>query len=381
MALHPAALPEFPWDSLAAARERATAHPDGLVDLSVGTPVDPTPPVVRNALITAADSPGYPTTEGSPELREAIVDWFARRRGVRGLDPAAVMATVGSKELVAHLPAVLGIGEGDIVVHPRIAYPTYDVGARLCGAQPVAADATTALGPERVSLVWLNSPSNPTGRVLGVEHLAKVVDWARSQGAIVVNDECYAELAFTEPWTSQGVPSLLDERVCGGDHRNLLVLHSASKQSNLAGYRAAFAAGDRDLVHRVLQVRRHTGMMMPGPVQAALGAALRDDEHVVVQREIYRARRDRLRAACETAGLAMAPESEAGLYLWVSHAGDPAGWGARRLVDALAERGILVAPGDFYGPGGAQHVRIALTASDERVAAAARRLHDAPLPG
>ncbi|HLT82941.1 MAG TPA: succinyldiaminopimelate transaminase [Phototrophicaceae bacterium] len=377
MALFGDALPSFPWDSLAGARRRAEEHPGGIVDLSVGTPVDPTPQVVRDALVAAADSPGYPTTHGTERLRQAVVDWFARRRGVPGLTPDQVLPTIGSKELVALLPALLGLGEGDVVVHPQIAYPTYDVGARLAGAEPFPADATTAVGPGPVRLVWLNSPSNPTGKVLGVDHLRKVVEWARARGAVVASDECYAELGWAEPWAREGVPSLLDPRVCGDSHEGLLVLYSASKQSNLAGYRAAFAAGDPAIVGRLLEVRKHVGMMMPAPVQAALAAALDDDEHVAVQRERYRARREMLLTACTAAGLAVAPESEAGLYLWATLPGQDAD--CRAVVAALAERGILVAPGEFYGPAGARHVRIALTASDERIAAAAERLSAGPL--
>lgn len=376
MALFGDTLPSFPWDSLAGARDRARAHPGGIVDLSVGTPVDPTPQVVKDALVAAADSPGYPTTQGTDRLREAVAGWFARRRGVPGLSPAQVLPTIGSKELVALLPAMLGLGAGDVVVHPQIAYPTYDVGARLAGAEPFPADATTAVGPGPVRLVWLNSPSNPTGRVLGVDHLRKVVEWARARGAVVASDECYAELGWAEPWASEGVPSLLDPRVCGDSHEGLLVLYSASKQSNLAGYRAAFAAGDPALVARLLELRKHAGMMMPAPVQAALAAAMDDDEHVAVQRERYRARREVLLTACEAAGLLVADESEAGLYLWATTAQEA---DSRAIVAALAERGILVAPGEFYGPAGTRHVRIALTASDERIAAAAERLATAPL--
>src|SRR5690606_34973730 len=170
-------------------------------------------------------------------------------------------------------------------------------------AEPFPADATTAVGPGRVRLWWLNSPSNPTGRVLGVEHLRKVVEWARARGVVVASDECYAELGWAEPWASEGVPSLLDPRVCGGDHTGLLVLYSTSKQSNLAGYRAAFAAGDPDLVGRLLEIRKHAGMMMPGPGQAALAAALGGDEEVGAQRGRYGRRRWRLRAAVVAAGL------------------------------------------------------------------------------
>lgn len=275
MGLHTGALPDFPWDTLTAYGDRARAHPDGIVDLSVGTPVDPTPEVVRRALADAADAPGYPQTWGTPALREAVVAWYARRRGVPGLDPAGVLPTVGSKELVALLPALLRLGAGDLVAHPAAAYPTYDVGARLAGAEPVATDDPAALlaGPDgdRVRLVWLNSPGNPDGRVLGVAELRAVVEAARAAAArtgrpvVVASDECYAELAWDEPWASDGVPSVLDPRVTGGDVTGLLALYSLSKQSNLAGYRAAFAAGDPALVADLLATRKHVGMIVPPP--------------------------------------------------------------------------------------------------------------------
>jgi len=361
-------LPDFPWDTLAAAAARARSHPGGIVDLSVGTPVDPTPQVVQDALRAAADAPGYPQTWGTPALREAVARWFARRRGVPDVDPDAVLPTVGSKELVAWLPTLLELGAGDVVVHPEVAYPTYDVGARIAGATPVAADGTAQLGPAttggRVRLLWVNSPSNPTGRVLGVEHLAKVVAWARSRGVIVASDECYAELG----WDGQEVPSILDPRVCGGSHDGLLAVYSLSKQSNLAGYRAAFVAGDRDLVGRLLAIRKHAGMIVPWPVQQAMIAALDDDAHVAQQRQRYADRREPLLGALKDAGFRV-DESRAGLYLWATR-DEP----AAVTVDALADRGILVAPGSFYGVAGVRHVRVALTATDERVAEAVRRL-------
>jgi succinyldiaminopimelate transaminase len=359
-------LPDFPWDTLAPYAAKARAHEGGIVDLSVGTPVDPTPELIQKALAAAGDASGYPQTYGTPDLREAVAAWFARRRGVPDVDPDGVLPTIGSKELVGLLPTLLGLAAGDIVVHPEVAYPTYDVGARIAGAEPVAADGTAQLGPlaSRVKLVWVNSPANPTGRVLGVEHLAKVVRWARQHGAVVASDECYAELS----WTGGAIPSILDPRVCQGSHEGLLAVYSLSKQSNLAGYRAAFAAGDVALVRRLLEVRKHAGLIMPWPVQRAMLAALNDDEHVAAQRDRYAARRAVLRPALEAAGFRV-DHSEAGLYFWVTR--DEDSWAS---VDWLAARGILVAPGAFYGPAGARHVRVALTATDERIAAAAGRL-------
>ncbi|MFL6151419.1 MAG: succinyldiaminopimelate transaminase [Ornithinibacter sp.] len=377
-------LPDFPWDSLAATKERASTFSDpalgdaghGLVDLSVGTPVDPTPPVVRQALAEASDAHGYPLTWGTADLREAVTAWFTARRGVPDVDPAGVLPTIGSKELVAWLPLLMGLGPGDVVAFPRVAYPTYDVGARLAGTTPVAVDALTALGPLTASttpkLLWLNTPGNPTGQVLGIDHLAKVVSWAREHGVVVASDECYAELDWrareagsAEPPTT---PSILDPRVTGGSHEGLLCVYSLSKQSNLAGYRAAFVAGDPALVGRLLEVRKHAGMMVPWPVQRAVLAALGDTAHVVEQKVRYAARRAVLRPAVEAFGLRV-DHSEAGLYLWAT-AGEP----GRATIERLAAHGILAAPGDFYGPAGREHVRIALTATDERIAAAARRL-------
>jgi len=276
-----------------------------------------------------------------------------------------VLPSIGSKELVAWLPTLLGLGPGDTVVHPEVAYPTYDVGARLAGAIPFPADGLASLGPARVGLVWLNSPANPTGRVLPVDHLRKVVAWARERGAVVASDECYAELG----WDPDLPPvSLLHPDVCGGSYDNLLALYSLSKQSNLAGYRAAFAAGDPRLVARLREVRKHAGMMVPAPVQAAMVAALGDDAHVAEQRARYAVRRGALLEAFTGAGFRV-EHSQAGLYLWATR--DEDCWAT---VADLARDGILVAPGSFYGRSGGRHVRIALTATDERVQAAAARL-------
>lgn len=358
-----AALPEFPWDTLAAAKAMAASHPDGIVDLSVGTPVDPVAPLIREALAAASSAPGYPATAGTTLLRESAVAALARRFGVTGLSEAAVLPVIGTKELIAWLPTLLGLGGADVVVVPELAYPTYDVGARLAGTQIVRADSLTQLGPQSPALIYLNSPSNPTGRVLGLDHLRKVVGWARERGVLVASDECYLGLAWeTEPL------SVLHPSVCDGDHTGLLAIHSLSKSSSLAGYRAGFVVGDRDLVAELLAVRKHAGMIVPTPVQAAMVAALDDDEHEKVQRERYAQRRAVLLPALLSAGFSV-DHSEAGLYLWASR-----GQGCRDTVGWLAERGILVAPGDFYGPGGARHVRVALTATDERINAAAARL-------
>lgn len=357
-------LPDFPWDSLAEATSVANAHPDGIVDLSVGTPVDSVPAVLQEALSAAADRPGYPTTHGTAELRQAAVDSLRRRFGIVGVPQEAVLPTIGSKEFVAWLPTLLGIQPGDVVAIPELAYPTYEVGARLVGADVVR----LALGeppPARTKLLWLNSPSNPTGEVRTARQLASSVQAARERGAVVASDECYLGLG----WAAEPV-SILHPSVCGGDLEGLLAVHSLSKTSNLAGYRAGLVTGDPHLVRQLLEVRKHAGMMVPKPVQEVMTVALTDDEHMRSQRQRYEARRAVLRPALEKAGFAV-DHSDAGLYLWSTRGEEV--W---RTVDWSAQRGILVAPGSFYGPKGSRHVRIALTATDERIAAAARRLSE-----
>ena len=359
-------LPDYPWDAMAPFLARAARHPEGALNLSIGSPVDPSPPAVRDALAAATDAHAYPTTAGEPALREAIAAWFSRRRGV-SVRPEAVLPTIGSKELVALLPMLLGLGEGEAVVFPRVAYPSYAMGAALVRAEAVASDDPSEW-PEHTRLVWLNSPGNPDGRVLDVDALRAAVRRARELGAVIVGDECYAEFGWSDRWRAERIPSLLDPRVVGDDHRGVLAIYSLSKQSNLAGYRAAFLAGDPALVATLLTVRKHAGLMVPGPVQAAMIAALGDDAHVDAQRERYRRRREVLRPALESAGFRI-DGSEAGLYLWATRGED-----AWRSVEWFAERGIVVGPGHFYGDASPDHVRLALTASDDDIAAAARRV-------
>lgn len=353
---------------------RAAQHPGGAVNLSIGTPVDHTPSLVQEALQRAADAPGYPTVHGTPALRRAIADWFERRRGVPGLDPQDVMPTVGSKELVAWLPFLLGLKPGDVVVRPTVAYPTYDIGATFAGAEQVAADDLDELDEDtlaRVRLVWVNSPANPTGSVRDAGSLKRIVDQARGLGAVVASDECYAELGWGEWDVQQGgqpVPSILDPRVAGSSHEGLLAVYSLSKQSNLAGYRAAFVAGDPVIMANLVNSRKHAGMIVPYPVQDAMRVALGDDAHVQAQKNLYRGRRERIVPALEAFGLTI-HESQAGLYLWCT-----AGEATWDTVGRLSELGIVVGPGVFYGEAGNGFIRVALTASDERIDAAVARL-------
>ena len=377
MTLHlprPLDLPEFPWDQLAPAKERAAAHPGGICDLSVGTPVDDTPAFIREALADASNAHGYPTVIGTTEVREAIVAW-GKRRGMVDVGMNGVIPTIGSKEAVAWIPFLLGVRPGDTVLVPEVAYPTYDIGARLAGATPVAVDPTDPSSWPDAALVYLNSPGNPDGHVMSTDELRAVVAWARSHGVVVVSDECYAALPWAEPYVSEGVPSLLDTDVCEGDASGLLVLYSLSKQSNLAGYRGALIYGDPALVAPIVSVRKHSGLMVPAPVQHAMAVALHDTEHVERQRSVYAVRRALLLEALTGAGLDVDPDTAAGLYLWVSDPANPSDSWA--LVNRLADLGILVAPGDFYGTAAHGRVRVALTATDERIQAAASRIREA----
>jgi len=332
--------------------------------------VDPTPEIVQDALRAAADSPGYPLTIGLAETRQACVDWLSRRFGVTDLGLDAVLPVIGSKELIASLPLHLGVGPGDLVVYPELAYPTYEVGATLVGARTLATDSLTALGPEVPKILWINSPSNPTGKVLPVEHLRKVVEWCRERGVLLISDECYLELSW-EPGVKP--VSVLHPDVCGGSTEGILAVHSLSKRSNLAGYRCAFVAGDPAVIGELLAVRKNLGLQMPGPQQRAMITALGDDAHVDEQAARYAVRRTMLRDALEAAGFRI-DHSEGSLYLWAQRRTEAGAESCWDTVSWLADRGILVAPGAFYGAAGAQHVRVAFTVTDERAAAAVARL-------
>lgn len=353
-------LPDFPWDRIAQAGEIARNHADGIVDLSIGTPVDDTPALIQDALRAHANAPGYPTALGLPELRQAWADWALRILNAQvTIDHVAPL--IGSKELVAWLPIVLGLGKDDVVAVPELAYPTYAAGALMAGAQFVTYDSPDAI-PNNVSMIWVNSPSNPTGYVMSIDELRAVVARGRELNVPIVSDECYVELG----WDAEPV-SVLDPRVNDGNLENILSVHSLSKRSNLAGYRSGAVFGDAKLIAAIVSLRKHAGMLMPMPVQYATIVALGDDAHVVEQKARYRARRDVLHSAFTSAGFEI-QHSQAGLYLWLTRGED-----CLETVNWLAQKGILVAPGDFYGPAGQLFVRAAMTATDERIAAVSHR--------
>lgn len=355
-------LPDFPWNSLEPAKAKASAHPEGIINLSVGSPVDDVDPGIQQALAANAAAPGYPQTIGTPALRAAIVDSLARRYRCTGVE--GVLPVVGTKEAIALLPLLLGV-KGTVLI-PEVAYPTYEVAALIAGTTPVRCDDPRALSEEEaadVDLIFINYPSNPTGAVAGIEQLQGIIAWAREHGVIVASDECYLGLT----WEGEAF-SVLDERVSAGDHTGLLAIHSLSKTSNLASYRCGFFAGDKDLIAELTEVRKHSGLIMPGPIQAAMVAALEDDAQEAAQKDRYAGRREDLKAALEGAGFEIV-HSEAGLYLWVTRGEDC--WAT---VDWFAERGVLVAPGTFYGPSSEKFVRVAMTTTDELAAAVAGRL-------
>ena len=348
-------LPDFPWDALAPYGDTARAHPQGIIDLSQGTPVDPTPEFIQQVFRDASNSPSYPVTAGTPELRSAIKKWAIERVGATG--DFDVLPLIGSKEIVAWLPTIL---ESKKVLIPEIAYPTYHVGAVLAGADSVPVDIDAKSWPS-ADLAWLNSPSNPTGRVHSEEEIKACIDWSRTNKALLVSDECYLEFE-----QSAHPVSVLSHT--GGDNTNILAIHSLSKRSSMAGYRAAFMIGDSDLIARIREIRKHGGMMVPLPVQKAMTVALSDDKHVAEQRARYNSRKDVLRPALEAAGFRI-EFSNAGLYLWCTR--DEDAW---QSVSWLADRGILATPGSFYGDKGARHIRIAMTATDAQIAGAVQRI-------
>ncbi len=350
-----AQLPDFPWDALAPYGEKARAHPQGIIDLSQGTPVDPTPEFIQQALRDASNSPSYPVTAGTPELRAAIKKWATERLGATG--DFDVLPIIGSKELVAWLPTYL---ESQTVLIPEIAYPTYHVGAVLAAAKslPVAIDAHSW---PQADLAWLNSPSNPTGRVHSVDEVKACIQWSRANKSVLISDECYLEF-------DQNAHSVSVLAQTGGDNTNILAVHSLSKRSSMAGYRAAFMVGDSSLIARIREIRKHGGMMVPLPVQKAMTVALADDAHVAEQRARYNARKDAMRPALISAGFTI-EFSDSGLYLWCTRNED-----AWTSVAWLAERGILATPGSFYGEQGKNHIRIAMTATDVQIADAVQRL-------
>lgn len=370
--------PKYPYERLGPLRAKAAALPGGAVDLSVGNPCDPPPPSVLEALGGSdREARGYPSSAGSPAARQAVAGWLEHRLGAP-VEPGQVALCVGTKELVAGLPGWLHLRDPsrDTVLYPEVAYPTYEMGALLAGLRPVPVpagegwrmrlDAVPDADAARALLLWVNSPGNPAGQL---EDLGAVVSWGLERGVLVASDECYVE----QTW--QGAPRTVLRHGADADGtRGVLAVHSLSKRSNLAGLRFGWYTGDREVVEFVREVRQHAGFMVPGPVQLAGIAALSDQAHADAQRELYRERLLRLREVLALAGVD-APMPEGGIYLWAPAPGGDA-WGlAGRLA---AEAGMVVSPGEFYGPAGAGHVRVAAVAPMERLELVAARLTALP---
>ncbi|MGZ4677877.1 MAG: succinyldiaminopimelate transaminase [Acidimicrobiia bacterium] len=366
--------PPYPHDRLDAFRRLADVVPGGVVDCSVGNPVDPVPEIALAALHDAAPlATGYPATVGSVELRTAAAGWIDRRFGVT-VSVDDVLACVGTKEMVASLPRYLHLRTParDTVLYPAVSYPTYAMGAELAGlrAVPVPLDDDWHLDltrvaesdAERALVLWTNEPGNPTAAVASAEQVAATVAWARERGIVVAADECYAEFSGGDPTTA-----------LASGPAGVLAVHSLSKRSNMAGFRAGFVAGDPELVRYLGEVRKHAGLMTPAPIQAAAAAALGDDTHVAAQRERYRDRRELMIEGLAARGL-VHDGGPAPFYLWL-HSEDQVddGW---ELAARLAEAGTLVAPGSLYGPAGADHVRLALTQPTDRLQLVLSRLGD-----
>jgi len=360
--------PPYPYERLEGLRTRAAVHDGGVIDCSIGTPVDAPPAEVLTELARGTGARGYPPSAGTPVFREAVSNWLRRRFDV-AVAPDQLAACVGTKEFVASLVQYLSLRtpERDTVLFPAISYPTYAMGATLAGCRAVAVPMVdgrldlASISDEdaaRALVLWSNSPSNPTGRM---DDLGAAARWGRERSVLVASDECYAD--FT--WADR--PRTILEHGLEG----VLAVHSISKRSNLAGVRAGFYAGDPDVVAYLRLVRQHAGLMVAAPVQSAVAMAYDDDAHVEVQREVYATRLRVLGDALRAAGVQV-DEPEGTFYLWCSRDGengwDLAGW----LADVA---GLLVSPGDLYGDAGASFVRIALVQPDERIALAAQRLH------
>lgn len=374
--------PLYPYERLRPLRAKAAALPGGAVDLSVGNPCDPPSPAVLAALSSADEggaTRGYPSSAGSPAARLAAAEWMARRLGV-SVDPGFVALCIGTKELVAGLPAWLHLRDPtrDTVLYPELAYPTYEMGALLAGLRavpvPVDQDFRLRLSPdalseadaERALVLWVNSPGNPAGQL---DDLGAAAAWGRERGVLVASDECYAELTWNGP------PRTVIGKGAGASGTDgVLAVHSLSKRSNLAGLRFGWYTGDAGAVGFLRDVRQHAGFMVPGPAQLAGIAALEDQAHADAQRQRYHERLSRLREVLAAVGVE-ARMPEGGIYLWAPAPGGDAWALAARLA---AEAGLVVSPGEFYGPAGAGHIRVAAVAPMERIELVASRVGAGP---
>lgn len=370
-------LPPYPYDRLDPLKAVASAHEGGIVDLSIGTPFDPPPPAVIEALASSSAERGYPPSIGTPAFREAAAGWLERRLGVSVDAGTELAACIGTKEFVASTPRYLKLRrpERDTVLYPAVSYPSYAMGADLAGCRAVAVPVDeqwrldlSAIDPDDVAralCLWANAPGNPAG---GLDDLGEIAAWGRANDVTILSDECYVEFTWAgevPAGRTQPGRTILEHGTQG-----VLAVHSLSKRSNLAGVRAGFYAGDAELVHWLREIRKHAGNMVPGPVQAAAVVAFGDDHHVDAQREIYWRRLNVMADVLRSCGWDVDLPG-GGFYLWV-RAADGDAWA---MVDHLATKGgALVSPGEFYGEAGASHVRVAVVQPDDRLRLVAERL-------
>jgi acetylornithine aminotransferase len=343
-----------------------------VIDFSIGDPREPTPGFISDALKAAVpDVSQYPLTAGLPELRRAVAGYVERRFGVTVDADTQVIPTSGSKEAIFNTPlAFVDRGSEDTVLYPTPGYPVYERGALFAGARvrpvPLAGDFVMRAADvpdsawEQARLVWTCSPHNPTGAVADASDLSGLLERARNSGALLLSDECYADIY--EPASFPQPPASVLQ-VAGPDGTGVLSYLSCSKRSGMTGYRSGAVVGDAEGIAALRRLRTTTGTASPDFVQAAAVAAWSDDEHAAERRSIFARKREILRKGFDEIGVETVA-SRAGLYMWVRVDDDIA------ATDRLLEGGIVVSPGRFFGAGGDGYLRLALVPTIEECEAA-----------
>ena len=356
--------PPYPYEQLDKFRNLAESLPGGAVDLSIGTPCDSVPEVVKRSITSemSLDSARpYPSSVGSEDFLKAASKWMERCLKVE-IPETSIGACIGSKEIVTGLPAVLKLRnpDKDTVLYPAVSYPSYSMGAQLANCRSVAVPVDEEWridlsridkkDIERAICLWVNSPGNPAG---AIEDLEKIADWGKANEVMILSDECYVEFTWgTSP-----------KSVLQSSKEGVLAIHSLSKRSNLAGMRVGFYAGDLELVSYLREVRKHQGFMLSGPAQNAGIAAMNDQAHVDKQKQLYLGRLSKLMNIFDSLGIETAMP-EGAFYLWIA-APEADEW---RLVQELAKNlGMVVTPGEFFGEKGKGYIRVAAVATDDRI--------------
>jgi succinyldiaminopimelate transaminase len=364
---------------IATVRQRAMDRREAglpVIDFSIGDPREPTPGFIPEALRDAVPEVSqYPTSAGRPALRAAVAAYVQRRFGVT-VDPATqVIPTSGSKEAIFSTPlAFIDRNAGDVVVYPSPGYPVYQRGSLFAGAlvYPVTLSGDFILRAsdipddvwDEAKLVWTCTPHNPSGAVTSREDLADLYQRCRESGAMLLSDECYADIYEDEAYPD-GPASVL--QVADSDMGGALVYLSLSKRSGMTGYRSGAIVGDADAIAALKSLRETTGTASPDFVQAAAVAAWSDDRHAADRRMLFTAKRRILERAFDELGMEIVA-SRAGLYLWVRSGDD------LMVTDRLLDAGIVVSPGRYFGEGGEGFIRLALVPTMEECEDAADAL-------